>query len=156
MAIPMLRQLVHGHKPSFSRQCLRSYPSHPPRRNAIKNRSITSHDLSGNKDLAVLRPENQNRTSVTPLIDRLALGLFHEHLDVLGAPPKLPDKHIMRKQEQQARSRLLELLTKVMDDRRDIVFPRAKRLHSIYWSMAQIDGIEYSVSASLFHSLNAD
>ena len=38
----------------------------------------------GNPDLAVLRPENQHQTHVTPRIAALAAGLFREQLVVLG------------------------------------------------------------------------
>jgi DNA (cytosine-5)-methyltransferase 1 len=41
----------------------------------------------GNLDLAVLRPENQRPTHVTPRIAALAAGLFREQLVVLGRPP---------------------------------------------------------------------
>jgi hypothetical protein len=38
----------------------------------------------GNPDIAVLRPENQHPTHVTPRIAALAAGLFREQLVVLG------------------------------------------------------------------------
>lgn len=41
----------------------------------------------GNLDLAVLRPENQRPTHVTPRIAALAAGLFREQLVVLGRRP---------------------------------------------------------------------
>ena len=41
----------------------------------------------GNIDLAVLRPENQRPTHVTPRIATLAAGLFREQLIVLGRRP---------------------------------------------------------------------
>ncbi|KAH8997167.1 S-adenosyl-L-methionine-dependent methyltransferase [Lactarius hatsudake] len=41
----------------------------------------------GNLDLAVLRPENQRPTHVTPRIAELAAGLFREQLVVLGRRP---------------------------------------------------------------------
>ena len=41
----------------------------------------------GNLDLAVLRPENQRQTHVTPRIAALATGLFREQLVVLGRRP---------------------------------------------------------------------
>jgi hypothetical protein len=41
----------------------------------------------GNLDLAVLRPENQRPTHVTPRIAVLAAGLFREQLVVLGRRP---------------------------------------------------------------------
>jgi DNA (cytosine-5)-methyltransferase 1 len=41
----------------------------------------------GNLDLAVLRPENQRPTQVTPRIAALAAGLFREQLVVLGRRP---------------------------------------------------------------------
>ena len=43
---------------------------------------------SGSRDLAVLRPENQNATHVTPRIAKLATGLFRELLVIVG--PHLP------------------------------------------------------------------
>ena len=41
----------------------------------------------GNLDLAVLRPENQRPTHVTPRIAALATGLFREQLVILGRRP---------------------------------------------------------------------
>ena len=44
----------------------------------------------GNIDLAVLRPENQRPTHVTPRIAALASGLFPEQLVILGRRPAAP------------------------------------------------------------------
>ena len=44
----------------------------------------------GNPDIAVLRPENQHPTHVTPRIAALAAGLFREQLVVLGRQLPVP------------------------------------------------------------------
>jgi len=44
----------------------------------------------GNLDIAVLRPENQHPTHVTPRIAALATGLFREQLVILGRRLPVP------------------------------------------------------------------
>ncbi|KAJ7665420.1 S-adenosyl-L-methionine-dependent methyltransferase [Mycena polygramma] len=44
--------------------------------------------ILGNPDLALLKPENQSPTHVTPRIAELAMGYFEETLQVIGAQPK--------------------------------------------------------------------
>ncbi|OBZ68208.1 DNA (cytosine-5)-methyltransferase 1B [Grifola frondosa] len=95
-----------------------------------------SQGPSGNVDLAVLRPEKQNRTHVTPLIDKLARGLFREHLEVVGPRPKRLDERVLKQQALEARLRLLDMLARTMNDRRKIEFPHAKQLQHrdrVYW-----------------------
>jgi DNA (cytosine-5)-methyltransferase 1 len=51
--------------------------------------------LLGDLDLAVLKPENQTPTHVTPLIAKLAQGLVKEELVVIGPPPPPVDKDVL-------------------------------------------------------------
>ncbi|KAF8899291.1 S-adenosyl-L-methionine-dependent methyltransferase [Infundibulicybe gibba] len=66
--------------------------------------------LVRNPDLAVLKPENQNPTHVTPRIAALAQGLIRENLVVVGPPPSPKNKNILEIQRQKIRDRVCELL----------------------------------------------
>lgn len=54
---------------------------------------------SGDPDLAVLRPENQTRTTVTPRIGALAQPYFRENLYVVAPPPKPISAQERRKED---------------------------------------------------------
>ncbi|TBU32705.1 S-adenosyl-L-methionine-dependent methyltransferase [Dichomitus squalens] len=94
--------------------------------------------VTGNLDLAVLRPENQNPTHVTPLIDTLALGLFREHLKVVGAAPKRLTGHELRQRQLKVRGRIGDLLMRRIDNRSTIDFPQEERLDGQYWKAVKI------------------
>lgn len=66
--------------------------------------SIRSRFTRGDIDLAVLHPENQVRTHVTPAIAALAQGWFSESLVVVGPPPSKPS---LDKQQEQLRQERL-------------------------------------------------
>lgn len=109
----------------------------------------TQRALTGNVDLAVLHPENQSRTHVTPLIDKLAVGLFQEHLEVVGA--KQPDKRDMAQVEKTGRAwfiKLLERWQKYEIKPPKVEFRPSARIAGDYWKSMKIDGTEYSVSRS--------
>ncbi|KAK1234239.1 hypothetical protein PQX77_002546 [Marasmius sp. AFHP31] len=63
-----------------------------------------------NPDTALLRPENQQPTQVTPRIGELAKGLVPENIHILGAKPK--DSGPTRKQVQDTRNRLKDLVSR--------------------------------------------
>lgn len=95
----------------------------------------------GNVDLAVLRPENQNKTTVTPFIDYLAQGLFRESLHVLG--PRLRFETI---EPQKRTKKLQELLTKAAKLKKLVDFAAKHRLQDEYWEEVKIDHSVYKVS----------
>ena len=103
--------------------------------------------LIGNLDLAVLRPENQNPTHVTPRIDSLAHGLFHEHLHVVGPPPKIPSRQEAKRQDILRQTYLHQLLSvcKLHEGNR-ISWPRKEKLVDEYWKSAIINSETYEVS----------
>ncbi|KAL4250277.1 DNA (cytosine-5)-methyltransferase [Abortiporus biennis] len=108
--------------------------------------------LSGNKDIAVLRPENQNRTHVTPLVDRLATGLFNEHLKVVGPPPKAPNKEELAQIEKKLYGRVVQFVhkaSKIMLPQRTFSFPIDDKLADRYWKKVIIDGVEYKVGDTI-------
>lgn len=101
----VLRHLLRKGPPvSQERTSTRHRP--PP----LSRSSRQTHRLTGKLDLAVLRPENQTTTHVTPRIALLAQGLFRETMFVLG--PRLRPRQPTSDQEQQMRQRLLHLLAK--------------------------------------------
>lgn len=97
----------------------------------------------GCKDIAVLRPENQNATHVTPRIAKLATGWFREQLVVVGPQPRvepgIPYDDL--------RKRVKEFLQRV-SMRREIRFrPAEQRLRqgSRWLKYITIDGNDYAV-----------
>lgn len=103
--------------------------------------------LLGNVDLAVLRPENQNPTHVTPLIATLTAGFFREMLVVVGPPPTPPNKDLVKQQERQAFLRLCDLIMKAARPKRTIRVRDDQRLKPrSYWVKAvEVDGETYAV-----------
>ncbi|PCH37981.1 S-adenosyl-L-methionine-dependent methyltransferase [Wolfiporia cocos MD-104 SS10] len=137
---PILRRILQNHLGSQAYRGIRAHVriNGPP--------PVMRHLLRGNIDLVVLRPENQNRTHVTPLIDRLSLGLFQEHLEVVGA--RTPAKRDIRRIMNRGRSWLIELLSKQLeklDQIPKLIFPYDARIRDEYWNAVEIDGVRFSV-----------
>ncbi|KZT70140.1 S-adenosyl-L-methionine-dependent methyltransferase [Daedalea quercina L-15889] len=108
-----------------------------------------------NLDLAVLRPENQNPTHVTPLIDKLARGWFNERLHVIGA--KLPED---RRESEAKRARLWMLqrlgeyierqMKKAQSKKTRLdTYAHGDRIVDEYWKTVTVDGIKYSVGDTI-------
>ncbi|KZT09519.1 S-adenosyl-L-methionine-dependent methyltransferase [Laetiporus sulphureus 93-53] len=119
-------------------------PSAAPALPSLRNRSL----LTGNIDLAILRPENQSHIHVTPLIDQLAYGLFQEHLQVVGAKP--PNKRNYRQAAAASRAWLIELLFQWRDRdfgqrKPQVWFSGEARIQQEYWRSIEIDARVYSV-----------
>lgn len=102
-----------------------------------------------NRDLAVLRPENQNATHVTPRIAKLATGWFKERLVVVGShPPRDPsipyDRLLLR----------VRTFVQRVFARRDIRYRQEQRIRprSRWLKYITIDGIDYAVRYHLFFS----
>lgn len=83
---PLLRRVLASPADSRSRSMTASHRLRPHHHSRIHPRRAPFRlpATVGNPDLAVLRPENQHQTHVTPLIAALAAGLFREQLVVLG------------------------------------------------------------------------
>jgi hypothetical protein len=83
---PLLRRILASPTDSRSRSMAVSYRLRPHHHSRVHQRRAPFRlpATVGNPDLAVLRPENQHQTHVTPLIAALATGLFREQLVVLG------------------------------------------------------------------------
>lgn len=97
---------------------------------------------NGNRDLAVLRPENQNATHVTLRIAKLATSFFKERLVVLGPqPPRDPiiphDKLLWR----------VQTFVQRVFMRRDIRYRQEQRIRprSRWLKYITIDGNDYAV-----------
>ena len=106
-----------------------------------------SHGLVGSMDLAVLRPENQNPTHVTPFIDSLAQGLFYERLQVVGAPLKQPTRLELKHQQEARREYFLSLWERCKSKVENAVhWPPSGRLRDQFWSSVIINGDRYKVS----------
>lgn len=131
-------------------------PATQPRRAQApgpRHPSLSFMNLQGpNVDLAVLRPENQNRTHVTPLIDQLASKLFREQLVIVGPRPRPVDKEEVLRRKTQLRARLQSLLEKGPDTKKPY-FSAADQLRDEYWRKVLIREAWYNVS-SIFQVLS--
>jgi len=101
-----------------------------------------------NIDLKVLRPENQTRTCITPLIQSLASPYFQD-FDVLGPKFPPPNPKLLQKQKRQAFTRLQTLMENCWKSRRTVSFTREQRLspRSNWLRSVSIDEEQYEVSA---------
>ncbi|KAI0354603.1 S-adenosyl-L-methionine-dependent methyltransferase [Trametes cingulata] len=117
-------------------------PTHAPRPHLT-----TSAALSGNIDLAVLRADAQNPTHVSPLIDNLAMGLFHEHLQVVGPPPKHASQGMLKQRNNAMLAEVLRVINRAREPEANISvhFPYDGQLDGQYWRVVTIDDITYEV-----------
>lgn len=111
-----------------------------------KSPPIPDIEYKGNPDLAVLRPENQVPTHVTPRISQLALGLFRERLRVVGpqpaTEPDLPRTDLTE--------RVKGFLMRVSMRRRLEFSPQQRlRPRSRYLKYVTIDGLDYNVGDTI-------
>jgi hypothetical protein len=146
MGTPFLQQLLRDAVPTV-------YTGRPnlPR---LKGTQPNFHAaiLKGSIDLAVLRPENQCRTHVTPHIESLASSLFSERFVVIGPPRPLPKKEEVKRreqQDQQATARLRLLIRKALNPHKKIMFKNDQRLkaRSNWLQSVTIDDVVYRVCA---------
>ncbi|KAA1471594.1 S-adenosyl-L-methionine-dependent methyltransferase, partial [Dentipellis sp. KUC8613] len=87
---------LYPQAPSSSQGPPRSQPQ-PQRRRTLTRLQERLQGSTADRDLAVLRPEQQNPTHVTPLISVLAAGLFRERLVVVGPRPAQPSRAAARR-----------------------------------------------------------
>lgn len=118
----------------------------PPRPAAAHQHSRRRQYSTNNIDLLVLQPENQTNTTVTPLIYKLAEGLFPEQLQLLAnSKPKSTNP---RQEEIRRRKKLLELLRQTKQATGEPFFPANHQLDGSFWGGMVRDGVEYKVSMS--------
>ncbi|KAF9469584.1 S-adenosyl-L-methionine-dependent methyltransferase [Collybia nuda] len=104
--------------------------------------------ILGNPDLAVLKPENQTPTHVTPSIASLARGFVTEQLIVLGPPPPPPpNKGTLAAQEEAAHKRLCRLITAAKVRRKNATWKQNDRYNpkSRYLKVIEINHETYRV-----------
>jgi len=137
ISVPFIRDLLHDAGPVTTLGLSRNR----------KLRRALPVLLKGSLDVAVLRPERQTQTRVTPLIGSLASGLFQEQLKIVGSEPSPPSEEAVmkqRKQEQQAATRLRRLIEKALRPRKTVVFKVEERRHRFPQSVT-IDGELFEV-----------
>ena len=137
---PFLRDITHGHSAESQSPVART-----ARRSTCRRPSFKTRPLTGNVDLKVLLPKNQQPTHVTPLIDRLSWGLFHERLQVVGAPSKRPTKRELKQRQQDVHAHVCELITRCLVDNPRIKFPVGRRREGDYWDAVCIADETYNV-----------
>ncbi|KAF8346872.1 S-adenosyl-L-methionine-dependent methyltransferase [Amanita rubescens] len=120
-----------------SRRVPRANMPQPRNRQLPYNRA-----MPGNQDLAVLKPENQSVTHVTPRIAELIRGLVREEIYVIGARPPPLDSN--RNEKQKAYIELCALIQRARIIRKDIDWKKEDRLApgSDYVYSVTIDGQE--------------
>lgn len=143
---PLIRHLCGHDLPLAARTNIRSRPT-PPQ---LLRTTLSSYPAIGNVDLAVLRPEAQNPTHVTPLIAKLAAGLFRENLVVVGPPPQPLNPSIAQQEAKRRRAFLLACTNGERNRTKEIDFPRNERLREIYWKAVKISGTVYRVCCVTF------
>ncbi|KAF8963951.1 S-adenosyl-L-methionine-dependent methyltransferase [Flammula alnicola] len=99
----------------------------PARRNGPKVKVQPKKPLSGNLDLAVLKPENQSTTCVTPRIAKLAEGYFHEEIMVVGSAPPAINKAAEEAKQKKDRDLLSKLILELQKEKK-INYNKANRL----------------------------
>lgn len=117
-----------------------------------RNRQLPyNHAMSGNLDLAVLKPENQNVTHVTPRIAELLRGLVKEEVYVIGARPPPLDSNRNEILKQKAYIELCALIKRARVIKKNIDWMKEDRLvpGSDYVHAVTIDGQKYSVSGKV-------
>ena len=114
--------------------------------------------LGADLDLAVLKPENQTQTHVTPLIASLAHGLVYEELFVVGGRPPPQNKTLAEAREKVAHARLQELVrkAKTLPGKPKVdVRPREDYIkrNSRYLKSVRINGEMYQVHLNFLSSV---
>lgn len=111
-----------------------------------------------NIDLAVLEPENQSQTTVTPLIGALSQPYFRENLLVIGpAPSMIQEKEKKRRVQLQletANRRLLAVIDNCYKrSRAEWNYSKEDRLGrgSRFLKAIVVDGVTYKVCTINFH-----
>ncbi|RDX51125.1 S-adenosyl-L-methionine-dependent methyltransferase [Lentinus brumalis] len=116
----------------------------PPPRTSL-GQAIPPLRQSGNADLAVLRADRQTPIHVTPFIDDLARGLFHEPLQVIGPPTKRPTAHDKRRRQRAVREHLVQMIGRSRAGDTRVQFPRDKELDDEYWEAVVVGDVMYQV-----------
>ncbi|KAI9070389.1 S-adenosyl-L-methionine-dependent methyltransferase [Trametes sanguinea] len=143
LACPFVQQL-HQRSPDVP---LSGTAPQPTRHRPPPPRLVDFTKLTGNLDTAVLRPDKQNPTHVSPLVDNLAQGLFHEHLKVVGPPQRRPTKHALKQQQRAMLTALLTLLNRAKQPEKNVkvAYPGNRRLEDGFWGAVVVDGVTYEV-----------
>jgi hypothetical protein len=122
-----------------------------PQRRALLTRHSIKHSppdltsLTGNTDLAVLRKENMQKTTITPLIYKLARDYFVDHFRIVG---QRPVEHKLGQQYRTAeRTRLRRVVARIHAPALGrYAHRREDRLKNGYYaSRITINGVDYSV-----------
>lgn len=144
MAVPFVRHILLS-APS------RPASSHPVRsqraRVTVPRKPTVGRDL----DLAVLRPENQSATRVTPRIAKLAEGYFRDEIMVVGSAPPPMDKVALEADKKRTRRRLWYLIEKATRKKR-INYNKNNRVsvQYQYYTEVEIEGKPYKASIWVF------
>ncbi|KAF9444348.1 S-adenosyl-L-methionine-dependent methyltransferase [Macrolepiota fuliginosa MF-IS2] len=99
----------------------------------------------GNPDNAVLKPENQNATHVTPLIASLVRGYVNEELIVVGPPPKKVDEMVLEQRRRKGLMSLWKLIEKAKGGMLDVDWRKEDRVNprSNYLRKVWVGGEHY-------------
>ncbi|KAI0043541.1 hypothetical protein FA95DRAFT_1575056 [Auriscalpium vulgare] len=130
----------------------KQFPTDLPTTRSVRHIHMPIRDLSSGAsnidiDLAVLRPEHQNPTHVTPLIEKLARGLFRERLVVVGDRPARPDKAFEARRKSADAALLLDCILAANADnsRRRIAYPDVPKRERKWATQVLLDDEPYSI-----------
>nr|VWP01255.1 Glucans biosynthesis glucosyltransferase H (EC [Ganoderma boninense] len=147
---PFAERILNSVDNSHTPYPVRRIPKLADSSRARPNRDpLESNTMTGNLDIAVLQPKNQRPTHVTPLIDTLALGLFREHLQVIGAPPKRLSSHEIRRRQMKVHEHIGELLVRRLEGQPEIEFLGEEQLEGKYWKRVKIRGEDFKLGDCL-------
>ena len=138
----LLRQELPPTDPAFRARNRPAGGAGPRNKHLPKNRATI-----GNMDLAVMKPENQNSTHVTPKIANLAFGLFREEVEVIGPPPLPVNKALMEGEKRRAYENLKKLYAQAKKTRKHVDYKKDDRISvgEDMYKAVQIDGVVYNV-----------
>ena len=113
-----------------------------------RTRFAKARTYKGNIDLDVLRPEQQNRTYVTPFVEYLSKDWFKGKLRVAGyfRAPQV-DKRVEKRNRQKRRARLMKWLKEAQAEK-VLDFKKDHRLGGEYWKAVYVNGVKYEVCYS--------
>lgn len=138
----LLRQAPPPTDPAFRARNRPPVGAGPRNKHLPKNRATI-----GNLDLAVMKPENQNSTHVTPRIAKLAFGLFREEVEVVGPPPPPVNKALVEGEKRRAYENLKKLYAQAKKTRKNVDYKKDDRIRvgEDMYKAVQIDGVVYNV-----------
>ncbi|TFY55316.1 hypothetical protein EVG20_g9367 [Dentipellis fragilis] len=132
--------------------------SQPQKRSTLTRLQERLQGSTANRDLAVLRPEQQNPTHVTPLISVLAAGLFREQLIVVGPKPAQPSRAVLRRRRERERQTIIRSIAVALRENVRVSAIRQWQLErgSEYLTKLKVGDIVYEIGDVVIVPIGSD